>query len=407
MAEQVFTREFQAETRKVLDIVINSLYTERDIFVRELISNAADALEKFRHLSLVEKVEFDAHVPLEITIDCDDKNHTLTITDTGIGMSREELETNLGTIAHSGSGQFWEQLAEAAKKDVNLIGQFGVGFYSAFMAAKKVVVLTRSWDGSEGWEWESDGGGSYTIKPCEGLHRGTRIILELKDDAKQYATKFAIERIIKQYSSFVSFPILVDGEKVNTVQAIWARSRNEITDKEYTEFYKFIGNAVDEPLYKLHFSADAPLAINALIYVPRENYEVMGMGRMQPGVNLYCQKVLIDQHSENILPEWLRFLKGVVDSEDLPLNISRQALQDNALVFKLRKVLTKRFIKYLKEEAKKDPETYATFWKNFGIFIKEGVTTDFEYREDLGDLLRFESSQGEAGSLVSLAEYVE
>ncbi|MCL7489160.1 MAG: molecular chaperone HtpG [Desulfobulbaceae bacterium] len=407
MAEQVFTREFQAETRKVLDIVINSLYTERDIFVRELISNAADALEKFRHQSLVEKVEFDAHVPLEITIDCDDKNHTLTITDTGIGMSREELETNLGTIAHSGSGQFWEQLAEAAKKDVNLIGQFGVGFYSAFMAAKKVVVQTRTWDGSEGWEWESDGGGSYTIKPCEGLHRGTRIILELKDDAKQYATKFAIERIIKQYSSFVSFPILVDGEKVNTVQAIWARSRNEITDEEYTEFYKFIGNAVDEPLYKLHFSADAPLAINALIYVPRENYEVMGMGRMQPGVNLYCQKVLIDQHSENILPEWLRFLKGVVDSEDLPLNISRQALQDNALVFKLRKVLTKRFIKYLKEEANKDPETYATFWKNFGIFIKEGVTTDFEYREDLGELLRFESSQGEAGSLVSLAEYVE
>jgi molecular chaperone HtpG len=338
MAEQVVTREFQAETRKVLDIVINSLYTERDIFVRELISNSADALEKFRHQSLVEKIEFDAHVPLEITIDCDDKKHTLTISDTGIGMTREEVETNLGTIAHSGSDHFLEQLAEAAKKDVNLIGQFGVGFYSAFMAAKKVVVQTRSWDGSEGCEWESDGGGSYTIKECEGLHRGTRIILELKEDAQEYATKFAIERIIKQYSSFVSFPILVDGTKVNTVQAIWTRSKNEITEEEYTEFYKFIGNAVDEPQYRMHFSADAPLAINALIYAPTENYETMGMGRMQPGVNLYCQKVLIDQHSENILPEWLRFLKGVVDSEDLPLNISRQALQGSLcrLLEKLR-----------------------------------------------------------------------
>lgn len=407
MTEQVVTREFQAETRKVLDIVINSLYTERDIFVRELISNAADALEKFRHHSLTEKVEFDAHVPLEITIDCDDKNHTLSISDTGIGMTREEVEKNLGTIAHSGSGQFWEDLAEAAKQDVSLIGQFGVGFYSAFMAAKKVTVQTRSWDSSDGCEWESDGSGSYTIKPCDGLHRGTKITLELKDDSHQYATKFAIENIIKQYSSFVPFPIMLEGEKVNTVQAIWSRSKNEITEEEYTEFYKFIGNAVDDPQYRLHFSADAPLAINALVYAPKENYEIMGMGRMQPGVNLYCQKVLIDQHSENILPEWLRFLKGVVDSEDLPLNISRQALQDNALVFKLRKVLTKRFIKHLKEEAKKDQETYATFWKNFGIFIKEGVTTDFEYREDLGELLRFQSSKGEGEALVSLAEYVE
>jgi len=406
MTEQTITREFQAETRKVLDIVINSLYTERDIFVRELISNSADALEKFRHQNLVDKAEFDAHVPLEITISCDDKKHLLTITDTGIGMTREELETNLGTIAHSGSGQFLTQLAEAAKKDINIIGQFGVGFYAAFMAAKKVRVQTRSWDGSEGHEWESDGSGTYTIKPCEGLHRGTKIILELKDDAHEYATKFTIERIIKQYSSFVPFPIIVEGKKVNTVQAIWARSKNEITEEEYTEFYKYIGNAVDEPMYRVHFSADAPLAINALLYVPKENLEVLGMGRTQPGVNLYCQKVLIDQHSENILPEWLRFLKGVVDSEDLPLNISRQALQDNALVFKLRKVITKRLIKFLQEQAKSDPEEYTSFWNLFGIFIKEGITTDFEYREELGGLLRFESSKSDQGKLTSLADYV-
>ncbi len=406
-SEQVETREFQAETRKVLDIVINSLYTERDIFVRELVSNAADALEKYRHISLTEKPEFDAHVPLEITIDCDDKKHILTIADTGIGMTREELETNLGTIAHSGSTNFLEQLAEAAKKDVNLIGQFGVGFYSVFMVAKKVRVQTRSWDGSEGHEWESDGGGSYTIKPCDGLHRGTKIIIELKDDAHEYATKFTIERIIKQYSTFVPFPVKVEGKTVNTVQAIWTRAKSEITDEEYTEFYKFIANAVDEPLFRLHFSADAPLAINALLYVPKENYETLGMGRMQPGVNLYCQRVLIDQHSENILPEWLRFVKGVVDSEDLPLNISRQALQDNALVAKIRRVLTKRFIKFLGEKASTDPEKYEKFWKTFGIFIKEGVTTDFEFQKDLGKLLRFESSATKPGELTSLDGYIE
>ncbi len=403
---QVETRQFQAETRKVLDIVINSLYTERDIFVRELVSNAADALEKFRHQSLIEKVEFDAHVPLEIVIDCDDKKHTLTITDTGIGMTREELETNLGTIAHSGSQHFFEQLAEAAKKDVNLIGQFGVGFYSVFMAAKQVRVQTRSWTGGDGWEWASDGGGAYTIAPCSGLHRGTKIIIELKDDAHTYATKFTIERIIQQYSTFVPFPVKVEGKKVNTVQAIWSRSKGEITEEEYTEFYKFIATAVDEPLYRLHFSADAPLAINALVYVPRENFEVLGMGRMQPGVNLYCQKVLIDQHSESILPEWLRFLKGVVDSEDLPLNISRQSLQDNALVVKLRKVLTKRVIKFLAEEAERDSGKYLEFWKTFGIFLKEGVTSDFEHRAELAKLLRFESSVSEPGQMISLDEYV-
>ncbi|MBW2329024.1 MAG: molecular chaperone HtpG [Deltaproteobacteria bacterium] len=406
MTSKVETKQFQAETRKVLDIVINSLYTERDIFVRELVSNAADALEKFRHLALTEKPEFDAHIPLEISIDCDDKKHTLTITDTGIGMTAAELETNLGTIAHSGSGNFLEGLAEAAKKDVNLIGQFGVGFYASFMAADKVTVQTRSWDGSEGHEWQSDGGGSYTISPCQGLHRGTRIIIDLKDDAHEYGQKFTIERIIKQYSTFIPFPVKVEGKKVNTVEAIWARSKSEITDEEYTEFYKFVGNAFDEPMYRLHFAADAPLAINALLFVPQENFETMGMGRMQPGVNLYCQKVLIDQHSENILPEWLRFVKGVIDSEDLPLNISRQSLQDNALVMKLRRVITKRFLKFLAEEAKKDNDKYQEFWKTFGIFLKEGVTTDFEYQAELAKLLRFESSAAEPGVMISLDDYV-
>jgi len=402
------TKEFQAEVKKLLDIVIHSLYTERDIFVRELISNAADALEKFRHQHLLEEEVFDSHVPLEVTIDVDDTNHTLTITDTGIGMTRAEMEMNLGTIAHSGSNTFLADLAEAAKKDISLIGQFGVGFYSAFMAGQKVRVLSRSYTpDAEGYEWSSDGSGSYTLTEEKGLRRGTRIIVELKDDAHEFANEEKIKGIIKQYSNFVPFPIKVKGETVNTVQALWARNKNEIKEEEYTEFYKFIGNAFDEPLQRLHFTADAPLAINALLFVPKENIERLGFGRMKSGVNLYCQKVLIEQHSENILPEWLRFLKGVVDSEDLPLNISRQALQDSALVAKLKKVITKRFLKFLGEQATKDAEKYNGFFADFGIYLKEGVTSDYAYRDEIAKLLRFESSKSEAGKLISLEDYIE
>ncbi len=402
------TKEFQAEVKKLLDIVIHSLYTERDIFVRELISNSADALEKFRHQSLLEEEVFDSHMPLEIAIDVDEKNHTLTISDSGIGMTREELETNLGTIAHSGSNTFLSELAEAAKKDVSLIGQFGVGFYSAFMAGKKVRVLSRSYiPDAEGYEWSSDGSGSYTLTPEKGLRRGTRIIIELKDDAHEFADEDKIKQIIKQYSNFVPFPIKVKDETVNTVQALWKRNKNEIKEEEYSEFYKFIGNAFDDPRFRLHFSVDAPLAINALLFVPKENIERLGFGRMKSGVNLYCQKVLIEQHSENILPEWLRFLKGVVDSEDLPLNISRQALQDSALVAKLKQVLTKRFLKFLGEQAQEDAEKYNEFFTEFGLYLKEGATIDYAYRDEIAKLLRFESSKSEPGKLISLSEYTE
>ncbi|EKD36364.1 MAG: hypothetical protein ACD_75C01535G0001, partial [uncultured bacterium] len=369
-------------------------------------SNAADALEKLRHESITKTDIFDGHLPLEITIDLDEKNNTLTIIDTGIGMSRSEMEHNLGTIAHSGSNTFMAELVEAAKKDVSLIGQFGVGFYSAFMAGKIVRVQSRSWDKSEGHEWVSDGTGSFTITEMPGLRRGTKVIVELKEEAKEYVQKWKISSVVKQYSAFVSFPIKLDGETINTIQALWTRNKSDIKEEEYVEFYKFIGNAGTEPLYRLHFSADAPLAINALLFVPAENFEVFGFGKVDPGVNLYCQRILIDQHSKNILPDWLRFLKGVVDSEDLPLNISRQALQDNALVAKIRKVITKRFLKYLDEEAKSDPEKYLKFWTTFGIYIKEGVTSDYEFQKELGKLLRFESSKSAEGKPVALADYL-
>ena len=406
MTDEKATYEFKAETKKLLDIVINSLYTERDVFVRELISNAADALEKFRHASITETDIFDDHLPLEITIELDEKKNTLTISDTGIGMTRSELEHNLGTIAHSGSNTYLAELVEAAKKDVSLIGQFGVGFYSAFMAGKTVRVQTRSWDKSEGHEWVSDGTGSFTISEEKGLHRGTKIIVELKDDAKDYAQKWKIDSIVKQYSAFVSFPIKLEGETINTVQALWTKNKNDVKDEEYNDFYKFVGNAATDPMYRLHFSADAPLAINALLFVPAENFEIFGFGKVDPGVNLYCQRILIDQHSKNILPEWLRFLKGVVDSEDLPLNISRQALQDNALVAKLRRVITKRFLKYLDEEAARDSEQYLKFWSTFGLYLKEGATSDYEYQKEIGKLLRFESSKSAEKTPIALADYV-
>ncbi len=402
------TKEFQAEVKKMLDIVIHSLYTEKDIFLRELVSNSADALEKFRHQSIMEEEVFDSHVPLEITIGVDEEKKTITITDTGIGMDRGELEANLGTIAHSGSKTFFSQLAETEQKDVNLIGQFGVGFYAAFMVAKKVTVKSRSFRTDDmGHEWVSDGTGSYTISMSPGIRRGTTIILELTDEAHEYANEDKLKSIIKQYSSFVPFPIKIKDEEVNTVQALWTRGKSEIKEEEYNDFYKFIGNAIDEPVGKLHFSADAPLAIKALLFVPKENMESLGFGRMDPGVNLYCQRVLIEQHSKTILPEWLRFLRGVIDSEDLPLNISRQALQDNALVAKINTVVTKRFLKFLNEMSTKEPEKYAEIWETFGPFLKEGIISDFSYREQLGKLLRFESSKIDAGTNTSLADYIE
>lgn len=402
------TLEFQSETKKLLDIVIHSLYTEKDIFLRELISNSADALEKMRHQALMEEDYFDKDVELDIKITCDEKANTITIIDTGIGMTKEELIGNLGTIAHSGSKTFLTELSESAQKDLSLIGQFGVGFYSAFMVAKQVTVQSRSYRKDDlGHQWTSEGTGSYTVSDCKGLHRGTKIIIQLTEETKDYAQESTLKRIIRQYSNFVSFPIKVAGEVINTVTALWTKSKSDIKDEEYNEFYKFVGNAYDEPKFTLHFTADVPLSIRSILFVPKDNIEKMGFGRLEPSVSLYCQKVLIDQHSEKILPEWLRFLKGVVDSEDLPLNISRQALQDNALVAKINKVVTSRFLKFLDEQAKKDPESYAEFWKTFGIFMKEGATSDFTHREGISKLLRFESSASEPGKYVSLAEYVE
>ena len=399
--------EFQAEIQQLLDIVIHSLYTHREIFLRELVSNAADALEKFRHTHLTEKDVFDDRLPLEINITTDDTAKTITIQDFGIGMTREELVENIGTIAHSGSKSFLKALAEGARKDVNLIGQFGVGFYSAFMVAKRVRVYARSWhlEGT-GHCWSSEGAGSYEIEESEGQRRGCKIVLELKDDCHEYANSSTVKEILKRYSSFVPYPINLNGEKVNTIQAIWLRGKNEIKDEEYTEFYKYQANAFDEPSLRLHFTADAPLSIHALLFVPKDNPERIGWGRIDPAVSLYCRKILIDAKPKDLLPEWLRFLKGVVDSEDLPLNISRETLQDRALIEKLNKIVTGRFLKFLEDEAKNRPDGYKEFFKTFGLYLKEGAATDYTHRSALAKLLRMESSALAKGELTGFADYV-
>ena len=399
--------EFQAEIKQLLDIVIHSLYTEKEIFVRELVSNASDALEKLRHTQITEKEIADDQAALEINVTTDDKAKTITIQDAGIGMTRAELIENLGTIAHSGSKQFLKSLGEAGAKNANLIGQFGVGFYSAFMVAKTVKVYSRSWRKDEpGHVWTSDGSGSYEVEEVADQSRGTKIVIELKDDCADFAQDWKIKEILERYSAFVSFPINLNGKRVNTIQALWLRSKSEIKDEEYTEFYKFQAHAFEEPRLRLHFSADAPLAINALLFVPKENTEKLGFARTEASVALYCRKVLIDAKPKDLLPEWLRFLKGVVDSEDLPLNISRETMQDRALIEKLNKVITKRFLKFLEEEAKNHVDAYNEFYKEFGIFLKEGAAMDFAHKDQITKLLRFESSLTEKGKTTSLADYV-
>ena len=401
------THHFQAEIQQLLDIVIHSLYTDKEIFVRELISNSTDACEKLRFTQASGTPVYQSEIAPTIAVTTDEKAGTITITDTGLGMTHGELVENLGTIAHSGTKAFLKQLAEEKKPDVGLIGQFGVGFYSAFMVAKKVTVLSRSFAPDEqGWQWTSEGMGGYELAPAADLPRGTKITLELKDDAKDFAQEHKVESIITRYSSFVPFPIELNTKRLNTVQAIWARNKNEIKEEEYNEFYTFVGHDHDKPLFRLHFNADAPLAIQSLLFVPARNFETLGMGRIDSEVNLYCRKILIQAKAKGLFPDWLRFLKGVVDSEDLPLNISRETMQDTTLMQKLNKVLTSRFLKFLDEQSEKEADAYEKFYHEYQRFLKEGIVTDFTHKEALGKLLRYESSALDKGKLTSLADYV-
>lgn len=407
-------REFQAETRMLLDIVARSLYSDKEVFIRELISNASDALEKFRYLSVsgvpetTNLVETDR--PLEIRLVTDKQNRTLTFQDSGIGMTKDELTSNLGTIARSGSKSFIEEIKkQGAEQAGSIIGQFGVGFYSAFMVAEKIEVFTRSSrSGSPGYKWSSDGSGTYEIEEVDGVPVGTKIVVHLKTDCREFSDDETVKSIIKKYSNFIGSPILLNDEQVNAIKPLWLMEPKEVTHEQHTEFYRFISNSYDKPRFTLHYKTDAPISIKSILYVPEGKPGLFELSRdSDVGVALYSRKILIKSKAENILPKWLRFVKGVVDSEDIPLNLSRELLQNSALITKLKTVLTNRFLKFMIEKSQKDPVGYEAFYRDYSIFLKEGIVTNQSVieKEEISKLLRFESSKLENGVRTSLSDY--
>jgi len=398
---------FQAEISQLLHLLSHSLYQNREIAVRELVSNASDALDRFRHVALTDS---DQNADdLGIFLEPDSETKILTIRDNGIGMTREELVQNLGTIAHSGSLEFLSKLAESdSPEDVSLIGQFGVGFYSAFMLADTVEVLTRSYQAESGWKWTSDGSGKFTIEPQDGLERGTQIRLHLSEDRGDFAQTFRLKHILTEYSTFVPYPIKLDGEHVNDQKPIWVEPKSQITDEQYSGFYHYISKRTqEEPLWHLHLTADTPFQFHAILFCPPTNMELMGFGKSEHGLSLCAKRILVQSDSRELLPEYLRFLHGLVDSADLPLNVSRQALQDNTVFRKLRKVLVKRVLGHLEKISSDSPDDYRNFYRQFGPVLREGVASDFENRDALARLLRFYSSDGEDRDvLTSLPDYI-
>lgn len=398
--------EFQAETKKLLDIVARSLYSEKEVFIRELISNGSDALEKLRHKLITGGGET---APMEIHLQTDSAKGTFTIQDTGVGMNQADLVANLGTIARSGSKAFLDALQNQAEASTSIIGQFGVGFYSAFMVADRVDVYSQSAEPDvPGYKWSSDGSGLFEIAEASGVRQGTKIVLHLKDDCKEFSSEDRVKDVVTKYSNFVSFPIFLNGRRLNTLQALWTMEPKEISEWQHEEFYRYVAQAYDRPRYTLHYRADAPLNIRSIFYVPDQRPTMFDVSReMGSSVALYSRKVLIQTKATDILPKWLRFLRGVVDSEDIPLNLSRELLQESALIRKLRDVLQQRVIRFLLDQSKKDPEKYAHFFDDYGLFMREGIVTCHEQdvKEDIAKLLRFESSALPAGQQTSLMEY--
>ena len=417
------TMQFQAEARQVLDLMIHSLYTHKDIFLRELISNASDALDRLRVEALTNPNLLGKDDRFEIVIEIDSNERTLTIHDSGIGMSRDEVVRHIGTIAKSGTQEAIEALKENADDLAEkLIGQFGVGFYSAFMVADRVSLLTRRAGESKATLWESSGDGEFTVSEAEKFRRGTSITLHLKavdteGEGEDFTEEWIIERIVKQYSDFVTYPIGFQGKDaekkdggdsgkpINSMQPIWTRSPEEVKEEEYKEFYKHISHDWNEPLKHFSFRAEGRIEYQALLYLPSQAPLDLSFDVGKFGLQLYVRKVLIMENCEDLLPRYLRFVKGLVDSSDLPLNISRQRLQEDRHIIQIRKWLTKKIVDALADMLKNDKESYLTFWKQFGRVLKEGVAFDFEYRDKLTPLLLFDSSS-EAESPTTLEQYV-
>lgn len=412
-APQEFT--FQAEIKQLLHLLSHSLYQNREIAIRELVSNASDALDKFRHLTLTNS-EIPNDAPLEITLEPNEAESLLVIRDNGIGMTHDELVKNLGTIAHSGSLEFLRNAAAQGKETSNnlsLIGQFGVGFYSAFMLADKVEVLSRSYQSEEGWKWESDGSGRFTVEPYEGLTRGTQIRLHLKADLKEFTQPWRLKSVLKQYSTFVPHPIKLGDEVVNDQKPIWVEPKSNVTDEQYQKFFEHLTHGMgDKPLWHLHLTADSPFQFYSILYCPDTNVERLGFGRAEHGVQLCAKRILVQHNCRELLPDYLRFLYGLVDSADLPLNVSREALQDNTVFRKIKKVLTKKVLSHLESVAADKPDEYLTFYRQFGITLREGLHSDFEHRDEIAGLLRFATSAlppeaGKPEPLTGFADYVK
>lgn len=417
--------EFKAEVSALLRLVTNSLYTNREIFLRELVSNASDALDKARFQGLTDAGLRGRDEKPQIKVSADHARGVLTIEDSGIGLTRDEAALNLGTIAHSGTLRFLEQVRaqqeSGQKPDLNLIGQFGVGFYSAFMVADRIDVTSLSAQpDAEAVHWSSTGDGTFTVGPADRTTRGTTIELHLKPDAKEFLDRWKIEGIIKRYSNYVVHPILlqvtddkgkvdVDGKQVNEATAFWMRPARELGDDDYKEFYKHVmGGFVlpgDEPLGHLHIHADAPIQFVALLYLPGKPPADL-FQEDRKALQLYARRVLVMESCDKLLPAYLRFVRGVVDSEDLPLNVSREMLQEHGALASIRRQLTRKVLKLLESTAKDKPDVYAQIWDNYGAVIKEGIHTDSTHHDELVELLRYRTSAGD-DTLVSLASYVE
>lgn len=399
---------YKAETRQLLNILIHSLYTDRDIFLRELISNASDALARLSFETLTNRDIFDSEAELAIRISTDNEGNTLTISDSGIGMSAEELIENLGTIAHSGARAFVETVKTQSGNIADVIGQFGVGFYSAFMVADWIKVVSRSYNvESQAVVWFSDGSDQYNIERTEKDTRGTDVIIKLKDDAQEFLEESRLREIIKRHSDFVAYPIFLNEqeEQINRQTAIWRQQPREVSTEEYEDFYRQLTLDFNPPLQTAHMTVDAPVQMYALLYIPSSPEKNMFSLRKEDGLQLYSRKILIQDYCRDLLPEYFGFVTGLVDSEDLPLNVSRESVQTNRIMVNLKKIVTKKVIETIEEIAEKDQEKYTNFWEVYSNFIKQGVAMDDEYKEKLYPLLRFKTNL-DIQNWTTLADYV-
>ena len=403
MSKETFS--FQTEVGQLLDIVAGSLYSNREIFLRELVSNASDACDKLRYEAITNPSLIEGEQEFRIELAVDKKAKTLSISDNGIGLNHDDLLETLGTIAKSGTGAFLENLKDENKGDVGLIGQFGVGFYSAFMVADSVDVTTRKAGEDSAWVWSSDGKGQFTIEPGERASRGTTVTLHLKKDAKEFLEDARVRHIIKTYSDHISFPVMFEGAALNEASAIWTRTPKDVSEEQHTEFYHHTAGAYDQPWLTLHNKVEGVVSYTNLLYIPSTPPFDLYEPERKSHVKLYVNRVFITEDTKGLLPAYLRFLRGVVDSEDLSLNVSREMLQTDPKLAKIKSGLTKKVITELKKKATKKPEDYAVFWKNFGAVLKEGLVEDAQLRDRLLEVCRFSSTTSE--ELTGLNEYVE